>query len=122
MLVLRIMLIATLLTLTGCSEPFVGGFVAGVSAMEAMALQTQAEFNDAIAKVEAKKDELNQIADDVGIDKAKEYLLLMADPKTIENIEKLRKADWKDPKVAIGYGWAILASITAAYQKLKRKE
>lgn len=113
--------IALIVFTAGCLEPFVGGFVAGVGAAETLAQQKQQEFNEAMERLNAEKEEIDAVIAQIEDADVKAYLQSLLDEQTLAYIEQLRSADWDDPKVITGYGLALLSALTAGYQKYKRQ-
>lgn len=118
-----LVIIAMLIVLSfvaGCGEPFAAGFAGGVATMKTLAEQSQKQFNESMSELNAEKEKIDELIKQVEDDDIKSYLQSIVDEETAANIEDLKETDWKDPKVAIPTGIALLSTLTAAYQKRKR--
>jgi len=120
--VMALLIVGVLVLVVGCVEPFLSGVVAGATAMEQLAIQQQQEFNAAMESLNAEKENIDALIGQIEDSDVKAYLHSLVDDKTLEYIQQLQSADWKDPKVSIGYGLALLSAITAAYQKYQRTQ
>lgn len=121
-LIITVIFLSQLIFLAGCLEPFTAGVATGVASVEVYA-------NQQIDAAQAKAEEAKALADQISatIEKIKDpdvlaYLESIADANTISNIEELKTTDWSDPKVASGYGLALLSIIGNVYLGLKKKE
>jgi len=115
-------LVYLLIFVSGCVEPFAAGVATGATAMEKLAEQSQSDLIATVNEMHAKKAEYDAIIDSIEDAATKEALQTLIDKQTIEAIEKLSEADWKDPKVISGYALALLGLVTAGYQKKQRVE
>lgn len=120
--------------LSGCVESFTAGVATGVSATYGLAQAAQSEANEVLKQAEDSKTEVITMLDELEaqkteIEKAitkiqdkdvKTYLENLSDPELVTKIEKIKTADWSDPKVISGYGLGVLSIIIAGYQKYQR--
>ena len=121
-LISTIVLVIMLVFMTGCLEEFSGGFTAGATAMKVLAEQSQADLIDSINAINAEKAEIDALIEEIEDVDLKGALTTLVDEQAVEAINDLKSADWSDPKVAGGYIAAVLALLTAGYQKKKRME
>ena len=122
LLISLVLLFAGLFFLAGCGEPFLTGFATGAAASKVIAEKAQAEFNASVADLQIEKEKMDLLIDGVQDSELKAYLQAIVDKETVENIEKLKSVDWKDPVVLSGYGLALLSALTAGYQKYQRSK
>ena len=121
-LISTIVLILVLAFTTGCLESFSGGFTAGATAMKVLAEQSQAELIETINTVNAKKAEIDALIGEIEDVDLKGALTTLVDDQAVDAINDLKPANWSDPKVSGGYIMALIAMLTAGYQKKKRVE
>ena len=115
-----IVLIALLCFVAGCVEPFTAGVASGATAAKMLADSSQKSFIESMNKLNAEKAEVDKLIDEIEDSEVKEALKALVDKQTIEELEKLGKTNWKDPKVSGGYALALVSLLAAAYQKKKR--
>lgn len=103
---------------SGCE--FLAGFGSGAVAMQVLAEDAQKKFIATVNEVNAEQAKMQELIDQIEDAELKAALQGYLNEETAAAIEKLKKADWKDPAVWGGYSLALMSLLTAAYQKKKR--